>query len=63
MIKKYIKKPVEIRAIQLTNETLVECYSFLKDNVEFSYATDGTFINIKTLEGVMKARLGDVIIS
>ena len=29
MIKKYVKKPIEIEAIQLTKENIVEVFDFL----------------------------------
>ena len=64
MIQNYRKKPITIQACQLLNtkESFEECFTFIGKNVELTYATDGTFINIKTLEGVMQASIGDYII-
>lgn len=62
MIKKYKKKPVVIEAIQLTQSTMQESYKWIGSNVNLSFATDGTYINIKTLEGTMAAHVGDYIV-
>jgi hypothetical protein len=62
MINKYIKKPIIIEAIQLTDKTQKECYAFLGNNIMLDWATDGTFINIKTLEGGLRASMNDWII-
>lgn len=61
MINHYIKKPVIIRACQWTGENSAEMSVFLNQ----SYIT--TSINekglyIQTLEGLMKASVGDYII-
>ena len=61
-MQQYRKKPVVIEALELTYDTFEEAYAWLMDNVDISAATDGTFINILTLEGTMQARLGDYII-
>ncbi len=62
MIKKYRKKPVVINALQLTKDNFQEAYEFIGDSCDPYAATDGTFINIKTLEGTMKCRENDFII-
>jgi hypothetical protein len=64
MIKQFKKKPVIIEAMQLENtkESFEEAYKWIGENVELTWATDGSFINIKTLEGVHQARVGDYII-
>lgn len=62
MIKKYRKKPVVIESIQLTKENFSEVYKFIGNSCDFYAATDGTFINIITLEGTLSARIGDFII-
>ena len=58
-VKKYKKKPVEIEAIQLTFKTVDECLAFC-GNAKINETT-GEF-QIKTLEGVMTAKIGDYII-
>lgn len=74
MIKKYIKKPVQIEAIQLTESNIEEVIDFLCDGQDFgmcfedsredviSYIKSNKNIGIETLEGVMKASFGDYII-
>ncbi len=61
MISKYRKKPVVIEAVQLTDD--------IKKNKEvakwcggISWAYGSKAIEIKTLEGTMKAQVGDYII-
>lgn len=74
MIKKYIKKPVEVKAIQLKEDNIIEVFDFLDEanyketkSVEeledFSKAMlEQGYIEIETLEGMMKASFGDYII-
>ena len=63
--KQYIKKPVTIEAVQLTDSNHLEIIQWLSSyNVE-SYtleSIDFPILYIKTLEGVMKANVGDYII-
>ena len=63
--KQYSKKPVTIDAIQLTDDNHSEIIQWLSSyNVE-SYtlkSTDPSELYIETLEGVMKANIGDYII-
>ena len=68
--KQYIKKPVTIEAVQLTDRNHLEIIQWLSSyNVE-SYTLELTdfpilyikTLYIKTLEGVMKANVGDYII-
>ena len=65
IIKQYIKKPVTIEAVQLTDDNHSEIIQWLSSyNVE-SYtlkSTDPSELYIETLEGVMKANIGDYII-
>lgn len=62
-VNKYKKKPVTVEAIKLDAEkNMRECYKFIGRACAFGCATDGTFINIETLEGVMQVRNGDYII-
>ena len=74
MIKKYIKKPVQIEAMQLTKENIVEVFNFLdganyKETKSVEELEDFSqrmlkqgYIVIETLEGIMKASFGDYII-
>ena len=67
MVQKFRKKPVVIEAIQLTAETLQECYNFVGAKGNFPECgkgidpTDGQF-KVSTLEGVMIVSLDDYII-
>jgi hypothetical protein len=56
---KYRKKPVVIKAVQWTGNNLFEMETFATTKVE--YAFDGCLV-VDTLEGVMKASIGDYII-
>ena len=66
MVKKYIKKPVEIEAIQWTGDNLEEIYAFVGvENISFNLKsideeTEELYIN--TLEGSMHASVNDFII-
>ena len=74
MIKKYIKKPIKIEAIQLKEDNIIEVFDFLdKANYKETKSTEELedfnqrmlkqgYIEIKTLEGIMKASFGDYII-
>lgn len=74
MIKKYIKKPVEIEAIQLKEDNIIEVFDFLdganyketksvEELEDFSQRMlEQGYIEIETLEGIMKAGFGDYII-
>jgi|GEM_PF-958782 len=74
MIKKYIKKPVQIEAIQLKEDNIIEVFDFLdganyketkssEELEDFSEAMlEQGYIEIETLEGMMKASFGDYII-
>ena len=61
---KYRKIPVVIEAIQLeaNRKSFEEVYAFIGNDADLGKAQDGTFLNIKTLEGTMQARIGDFII-
>lgn len=58
MIKYYRKKPVEIEAIQLKKDNLIEVRDFVGGCIGVSF----TGVIIHTLEGDMKADIGDFII-
>jgi hypothetical protein len=70
---KFRKKPVVIEALQLTRAQIKQCYEFIHgpistsgfnshhwDNYASSVSADG--MTIQTLEGQMKANIGDWII-
>ena len=63
---KYRKKPIEIEAIQLTNESIIEVINWITNytNIEIDTDKDDNVIGIiiPTLEGKMKASIGDYII-
>lgn len=72
MIKKYIKKPVQIEAIQLTKDSVEECIEFVF-NISMKtcmFARNFTIADviikggflIPTLEGNLEAKFGDYII-
>lgn len=55
---KYRKKPVVIKAVQWTGNN----FGILDDFMHNAYGVDGKQIIIPTLEGCMKANIGDWII-
>ena len=74
MIKKYVKKPVQIEAIQLKEDNIIEVFDFL-DGANYKQTKSSEeledfsqmilkqgYIEIETLEGIMKANFGDYII-
>lgn len=73
-MKKYIKKPVAIEAVEWTGENLFEVITFTdgKPELNLMVAKDGwdsyqrlvdmDGLKIYTLEGVMRAAIGDFII-
>lgn len=71
MENKYIKKQVEIEAVQWNGNNIEEIMKFIKSPFKHKegqvYATekfsyDGFNLKINTLEGVLRARIGDYII-
>lgn len=58
MIKKYRKKPVTIEAIQWTGKNLCDIDHFVGGVVD----NNGITLIIHTLEGNMKASIGDYIV-
>ena len=68
MIGKYKKKPVEIEAVQLTSETIMDVLGFMfpslmaVDHSLLASIRSEEFLMIPTLEGNMKASFGDYII-
>ena len=61
MIKRYRKNPVAIEAVQFTEDNALECVNFC-NGIFFDRKPEPSFIMIATLEGDMKASLGDYII-
>ena len=63
---KYRKKPIEIEAIQLTNESIIEIINWTTDYISIEIDTDENDniigMIIPTLEGTMKASMNDYII-
>lgn len=61
MTRKYIKKPVEIEALQWTGDNVAEILAFASSC--FSYERNGKpILAVVTLEGTMTASPGDYII-
>ena len=60
MVKKYVKKPIPIEAVQWTGDNFRELYDFAGNEV---YYQDG-WIYVHTLEGDMKMKnkVGDYLI-
>lgn len=64
MTNKYRKRPVEVEAIQFDGWNWREVYQFMSDE-PLMFTQDfrkEEYVTIDTLEGVMKARVGDYII-
>lgn len=63
---KYRKKPVIIEAIQFedTSDRIIEIHEFMGgDTIRVNYEDkDNPYLKIETLEGIMKASVGDYII-
>lgn len=64
MIKKYKKKPVIIEAVVFDGWNWAECYQFMsKEPLLFSQVIEKReSLEIRTLEGIMTANIGDYII-
>ena len=66
MIKKYRKKPLTIEAIQFEDnaDCILAIHKFIgQKTTRVNYEDkDNPYINIETLEGTMKASVGDYII-
>lgn len=61
MTRRYVKKPVEVDAIKWDGENTTEILAFCHDC--FSYKKDEVAVLvINTLEGSMKATIGDYVI-
>lgn len=64
MIKTYVKRPVEVQAVQWTGDNFEEIWEFMKDSDRLSYVYDDAknILCIQTLEGDHYAPVGDYII-
>jgi hypothetical protein len=63
VIKKYVKKPVVVEAIQFTVENKDIAFNFVQCNRSADHDDSGNpVLKIQTLEGVMIATIGDYII-
>lgn len=61
MTRKYIRKPVEVEALEWTGDNVTEILAF--SNACFSYEKNGVnVLAVSTLEGTMTASVGDYII-
>nr|DAI07899.1 MAG TPA: PGDYG protein [Caudoviricetes sp.] len=60
MIKKYVKKPIEVEAVQWTGDNTEEIEEFAKGHIYRDLLEK--CLLIKTLEGSMKAIISDYII-
>lgn len=62
-MQKFVKKPVEIEAMQFTDETKDQVFNWITCTRSASHDENGDpVLIILTLEGAMTARLGDWII-
>jgi hypothetical protein len=59
-VKKYRKKPIVIEALQVSEINIKECYDFCSDIMKAHTVPLELFIG--TLEGLMRADVGDWII-
>lgn len=60
---KAVKKPIEITAMVFNDKSKDQCANFVTCNTSFDFDDNGNpIMGIQTLEGVMKASIGDIII-
>lgn len=63
MIKTYVKKPVEVQAIEYTEENKTEIFNwFNRMNQDYGLQENSSSIFIPTLEGEMELTLGNYLI-
>ena len=60
-MRKYIKRPLEIEAIQFFTENIEQAIIFLGD-FPYKYVASESMLILSTLEGDMLVRYGDFII-
>lgn len=58
MIKKYVKKPIEVEAVQWTETNYRELDTFTGHNIGINYKD----MYVRTLEGKMTFKKGDYIV-
>lgn len=61
-MKRYVKKPIAVEAMQLTNESIQNVVDWIHDTDTRAYWAGENNIVIETLEGDMLAREGDYVI-
>lgn len=61
-MKRYVKKPIAIEAMQLTNESIQDVVDWIHGADTRAYWAGENNIVIETLEGDMLAREGDYVI-
>lgn len=61
MMRKYMKKPVVVEAVEWTGENIVEIVSFCESCYSYKKG-DKPQLMIATLEGPMQASIGDYVI-
>ena len=61
-MKRYVKKPIAVEAMQLTNESIQDVVDWIHDTDTRAYWAGENNIVIETLEGDMLAREGDYVI-
>jgi hypothetical protein len=62
-MKKYVKKPVEIDAMQLTESNHLDIIEWGEEHgAHMRISNDEKAVEIKTLEGTMRADIGDYVI-
>lgn len=59
---RYRKKPVEVESIQWTGENIHEIERFAMGSLSIQYLDEPPTIHINTIEGLLKASVGDYII-
>ena len=60
MVKRYVKKPIVIEAIQYDGRNSADIHEFCGNKVREPVGKD--YLEIETLEGIMRASPGDYII-
>lgn len=65
MIKKYIKRPIAVEAVQWKGSPVIDTQEerkFLLDKAQFGIDGEEVVLIVHTLEGDMRARPGDYIV-
>lgn len=62
MIKTFVKKPIEVQAVQWTGFNYDEVCNFIGHHTTFLYGDIGPYLIIETLEGDHIVRAGDWVI-